>query len=77
MTGLPGTPYSMNRATRLVHYGAALATPLGRLPAARGALDTLARRIQRSRAGPGTRSIRSDVVAVAADASDHTLATVT
>jgi hypothetical protein len=41
------------------------------------ALDQQARRIQRSRAAPGTReTIRSDVVAVAADAGGKTLATV-
>jgi short subunit dehydrogenase-like uncharacterized protein len=64
------------RATRLIHYGSALATPLGRLPATHRALDALARRMQRSRAAPGTQSIRSDVLAVAADASGHTLVTV-
>ena len=64
------------RATRLVHYGSALSTPLGRLPAAHRALDALARRIQRSRSGPGTQRVVSDVVAVAADARARTLATV-
>jgi short subunit dehydrogenase-like uncharacterized protein len=64
-------------ATRLVQAGSALATPLGRLPGVRHALDALARRIQRSRAGPGTaQAIRSDVVAVAGDAGGRTLATV-
>jgi short subunit dehydrogenase-like uncharacterized protein len=63
-------------ATRLVHYGSALSTPLHRLPAARRALDAVARRIQRSRSGPGTQSIVSDVVAVAADARGRTLSTV-
>jgi short subunit dehydrogenase-like uncharacterized protein len=62
-------------ATRLVHYASALATPLGRLPGARRALDRRARRIQRSRAQPGTEAaIRSDVVAVAGDASGGNLA---
>jgi short subunit dehydrogenase-like uncharacterized protein len=64
------------RATRLVQYGTAVTTLLGQLPAARRAVDALTRRIQRTRAGPGTRSIRSDVVAVAADADRHVLATV-
>ena len=64
-------------ATRLVQYGSALAPPLGRLPGARRAVDALARRIQRSRAGPGTaQSIRSHVVAVASDASGTKLAVV-
>jgi hypothetical protein len=77
MTGLLGTPHSMNRATPAgpPRLGARHAAG-PRLPAARKALDALARRIQRSRAGPGTHSIRSDVVAAAADASDHTFATV-
>ncbi len=62
-------------ATRLVHYASALATPLGRLPGVRRALDQQARRIQRSRAAPGTETaIRSDVVAVASDASGRKLA---
>ena len=65
------------RATRFVHYGAALAASLDRVPGARRALDAQARRIQRSRAAPGAAmSIRSDVVAVAGDANDRTLATV-
>jgi len=38
-------------ATRLVQAGSALATPLGRLPGVRRALDALARRIQGSRLG--------------------------
>jgi hypothetical protein len=64
-------------ATRLVHYASALAMPLGRLPGVRRALDAQARRIQRSRAGPGTaQSIRSDMVAVAGDANGTKLATV-
>jgi hypothetical protein len=57
-------------ATRLMHYASALAAPLERVPGARRALDQLARRIQRSRAGPSTgQAIRADVVAVARDAS--------
>jgi short subunit dehydrogenase-like uncharacterized protein len=65
------------RATRLVHYGSALARPASRLPGARRALDAAAGRIQRSRAVPGTAAaIRSDVVAVAGDASGNVLATV-
>ena len=64
------------RATRLVHYGSAIATPLSRLPGVRSALDAQARRIQRSRAGPGTAGIRSDVVAVARDANGTKLAAV-
>lgn len=65
------------RATRLVHYGSALTAPASRLPGARKALDAAARRIQRSRAAPGTTTaIRSDVVAVAGDASGRELATV-
>src|SRR5260370_22889848 len=62
-------------ATRLVHYGSALAPPLSRLPGARRALDAAARRIQRSRAGPHTaQGIRSDVVAGASDPSGTKLA---
>jgi short subunit dehydrogenase-like uncharacterized protein len=64
-------------ATGLVHYLSALAAPLERLPGVRGALDRVARRIQRSRAAPGAGdTIRSDVVAVAADARGRRLATV-
>jgi short subunit dehydrogenase-like uncharacterized protein len=64
-------------ATGLVHYLSALAAPLERLPGVRGALDRVARRIQRSRAAPGAgETIRSDVVAVAADARGRRLATV-
>src|SRR5690348_16920611 len=49
-------------ATRLAHYGSAVAAPLRRLPGVRRALEEVARRIQRSRAGPGEgESIRSDV----------------
>ena len=65
------------RATRLVHYGSAFAAPLSRMPGVLQAVDALARRIQRSRAGPGTaESFRSDVVAVARDAHGATLAAV-
>ncbi len=64
-------------ATRLVQAGSALATPLGRLPGVRRALDALARRIQCSRAEPSTaQAIGSDVVAVASDARGKTMATV-
>src|SRR6266851_2279171 len=64
-------------ATRLVQAASALATPLDRLPGVRRALDHQARRIQRSRAAPGTgETIRSDVVAAAADARGKTLAVV-
>ncbi len=64
-------------ATRLVQAGSALATPLGRLPGVRRALDALARRIQGSRPGPSTaQAIGSDVVAVASDARGKTMATV-
>jgi short subunit dehydrogenase-like uncharacterized protein len=65
------------RATRIVHYGSALATPVSSLPGVRRALDVSARRIQRSRAAPGSAAaIRSDVVAVASDASGRELAAV-
>jgi short subunit dehydrogenase-like uncharacterized protein len=65
------------RATRLVHYGSVLTAPASRLPGARTALDAAARRVQRSRAAPApTTAIRSDVVAVAGDASGRELATV-
>jgi short subunit dehydrogenase-like uncharacterized protein len=65
------------RATRLVHYGSALATPVSSLPGARRAIDAAARRIQRSRAAPGTAAaIRSDVVAVARDPGGRELAAV-
>ena len=65
------------RATWLVQYGAALAARLDRLPGVRRVLDQQASRIQRSRAEPGTApGIRSDVLAVAEDASSRTLATV-
>ena len=64
-------------ATRLIHYGSALATPVSSLPGVRWALDAAARRIQRSRAAPGpAEAIRSDVVAVAGDPSGRDLAAV-
>jgi hypothetical protein len=65
------------RATRLVHNGSVLATPVSSLPGVRRALDVSARRIQRSRAAPGpAEAIRSDVVAVAGDPSGRDLAVV-
>ena len=64
-------------ATRLVHYGSALAAPLSSMPGVLRVVDALARRIQRSRAGPGAaESFRSDVVAVARDAHGAKLAAV-
>jgi short subunit dehydrogenase-like uncharacterized protein len=64
-------------ATELVHFASALAAPMERLPGVRRALDQQARRIQRSRATPDAAdTIRSDVVAVAADGRDRHLATV-
>ena len=64
-------------ATRLVHYGSVLAAPLARMPGVRWALDVQARRIQRSRAEPDpAERVRSDVVAVAADAGGRELAKV-
>ena len=64
-------------ATGLVHYASVLAAPLEHLPGVGAALDHRARRIQRSRATPGAGgAIRSDVVAVAADARGRRLATV-
>jgi short subunit dehydrogenase-like uncharacterized protein len=64
-------------ATRLVHYGSALATPVSRLPGVRRALDVSALRIQRSRGAPGpAEAIHSDVVAVARDQSGRDLAVV-
>ena len=64
-------------ATGLVHYASALATPLGRLKSVRGVLDQQARRIQRSQATPGAgQTLRSDVVAEAADARGRRLALV-
>jgi hypothetical protein len=65
------------RATRLVQCGSVLTGPMSRLPGVRLALDAAAGRIQRSRAAPGgAGGIRSDVVAVAGDASGKELATV-
>ena len=64
-------------ATGLVHYASALATPLGRLKSVRGVLDQQARRIQRSQATPGAgQTLRSHVVAEAADARGRRLALV-
>jgi short subunit dehydrogenase-like uncharacterized protein len=64
-------------ATWFAHYGSAVVAPLERLPPVRRVLDEVARRIQRSRAGPRQgESIRSDVVAVAADARGRKLASV-
>jgi short subunit dehydrogenase-like uncharacterized protein len=64
-------------ATGLVHYASVLAAPLEHLPGVRTVLDQRTRRIQRSRATPGAGgTIRSDVVAVAADARGRRLATV-
>ncbi len=63
--------------TRIVHYGSALASPLGRIPLVRWAIDAQARWIQRTRAEPdAAASIRSDIVAVAADARGTELASV-
>jgi short subunit dehydrogenase-like uncharacterized protein len=65
------------RATRLVHYASGLAAPMRRYALVGRTLDKLAHRIQRSRGQPGTGpSIRSDVVAVASDASGRELATI-
>jgi len=67
----------LGHATRLVHYGSALAAPLSSMPGVLPVVDALARRIQRSRAGPGAaESFRSDVVAVARDARGAKLAAV-
>jgi short subunit dehydrogenase-like uncharacterized protein len=67
----------LGAATGLVHYISAAAAPLERVKGVRDALDRLAQRIQHSRATPGTgQSLRSDVVAEAADARGRRLATV-
>lgn len=63
-------------ATRIAHYGSALAATLGRVPLVRRAVDAQAGRIQRTRAEPVTERVRTDIVAVAADASGAQLATV-
>jgi short subunit dehydrogenase-like uncharacterized protein len=64
-------------ATSLAHYASAVAVPLDRLPGMHRALDQLAHRIQRSRSAPGTgETIRSDVIAEAADAVGRPLAAV-
>ena len=63
------------RATRLVHYGSTLALSMHRVPGVRHAVDTLARRIQHTRAAPDAAvDIRTDVVAEAADAKGRILA---
>ncbi|GAA5177014.1 hypothetical protein GCM10023322_00600 [Rugosimonospora acidiphila] len=65
------------RATRLVQYGFALAGSVERVPGLRQALNSQVRRLQRGRGEPSTAArIRSDVVAVASDASGGPLATV-
>jgi hypothetical protein len=65
------------RATRLVQVGLALAGPAGRLPGAHRAVDALAHRIQRTRTGvAASQTIRSDVIAVARNASGRKLAAV-
>ncbi len=64
-------------ATRLVQAAYALAAPLGHLAGVRRVLDRQAGRIQRSRTQPtAAKTIRSDVVAVASDASGRKLAAV-
>jgi len=64
-------------ATKLVHYLSGLAAPLERVKAIRRALDDEAHRIQRRRAGPAAeQAIRTDVVAVAGDASGEKLSVV-
>jgi short subunit dehydrogenase-like uncharacterized protein len=63
------------RATRLVQYGSTLAVAMHRVPGVRHAVDTLARRIQHTRAAPDAAvTIRTDVVAEAADAKGRVLA---
>jgi short subunit dehydrogenase-like uncharacterized protein len=67
----------LGAATGLVHYASAVAAPLERFKGVRDGLDQLARQIQRSRATPDTgQTLRSDVVAEAADAHGRRLATV-
>jgi len=64
-------------ATKPVHYASTFAAPLERLAVVRRTLDAEARRIQRSRTGPAAeQAIRSDVVAIAADAHGATLSVV-
>jgi short subunit dehydrogenase-like uncharacterized protein len=63
-------------ATDLVHYASALAVPLARAPIVRAFVDQQSDRIQRSRATPSGRALRSQVVAVAADAGGKRLSTV-
>ncbi|MEV0719966.1 saccharopine dehydrogenase NADP-binding domain-containing protein [Asanoa sp. NPDC050611] len=65
------------RATRLVHYGSALASSLDRVPGVRRALHAQARRIQHSRSQPRAGvSIRTDVVALVDDLDGRPLAQV-
>ena len=65
------------RASRVVSYASVLNAPMGRLPGARGALAAAARRVQRGRVAPSNLApVRSDVVAVAADADGEELATI-
>jgi short subunit dehydrogenase-like uncharacterized protein len=65
------------RASRAVSFASVLNAPMGHLPGARGALAAVARRVQRDRVTPGNpSSVRSDVVAVAADAGGEELAAI-
>jgi hypothetical protein len=65
------------RASRAVSYASVLNAPMGRLPGARRALAAAARWVQRGRVAPSNSSpIRSDVVAIAADASGEELAVI-
>jgi short subunit dehydrogenase-like uncharacterized protein len=65
------------RASRAVSFASVLNAPMGHLPGARGALAAVARRVQRGRVTPGNpSSVRSDVVAVAADAGGEELAAI-
>jgi len=67
----------LGAATALVHYASPLTAALERVPGVRQGLDAAARRIQRRRTQPAPGSaIRSDVVAVAADAAGRDLASV-
>ena len=63
------------RATKLVHYGSRLIGPVAGVPGVRRVLEKQSGRIQRSRAQPtAAQPLRTDVVAVAGDASGETLA---
>jgi short subunit dehydrogenase-like uncharacterized protein len=65
------------RASRAVSYASVLNAPMGRLPGARRVLAAAARRVQRGRVAPSNPGpIRSDVVAVAADADGEELASI-